>query len=204
MSSPLPSNRSQAKPGGGAGSHNPNVIGTSPTSATTTTSPPKADPFASLDDLVDTFLSGPSARLQQNLPPLLRPPPLINEDPLQCLRTLVERRAWGDVLQVTTELLRGADSIHAPCYGCLLSSENNEDNATMTKAIQQETVEVTALYCHALIKLRRYAELGKEVEKWMFLRFNEEDQEEFEWHAWVPWSLRKLHWPVAANSTCFN
>ena len=157
-------------------------------------------PVQSLDDLVDTFLSGPSFRSEQQLPPLLRPPPLVNENPLQCLRTLVERRAWGDVLQVTADLLRGADSLHAPIYNSLLSSEANSpnDNPSNTSSVssdqqlqlREETAEVLALQCHAWLKLRRYSDLGQEIDRWNFVSFSEgynADQAP----SWVPWSLRK-------------
>ena len=146
-----------------------------------------ASPVQSLDDLVDSFLSGPSYRTQQGMAPLLRPPPLVNEDPLQCLRTLVERRAWGDVLQVTADLLRGADSIYAPIYNSLLQAEAAEDTSDRRRA---ETAEIVALQCHAWLKLRRYTDLGQEIERWNFLPFND-NYNSNQAPTWVPWSLRK-------------
>ena len=148
-------------------------------------------PAQSLDDLVDVFLSGPSHRTQRGLSPLLRPPPLINEDPLQCLRTLVERRAWGDVLQVTADLLRGADSIYAPIYNSLLLPGAGAPEQNAPAQLKDETAEILALQCHAWLKLRRYTDLGQEVEKWNFLPYNENFNEN-EAPGWIPWSLCKL------------
>lgn len=157
-------------------------------------SPTKAgSPAQSLDDLVDAFLSGPSYRTEQGIQPLLRPPPLINENPLQCLRTLVERRAWGDVLQVTADLLRG-DSQHAQIYQTMLLDNNNSPISALHAMTQQpqdrdETVEIVALQCHAWLKLRRYTDLGQEIERWNFLPFNEQ-YDANKAPKWVPWSLR--------------
>jgi hypothetical protein len=205
MSSPVANktttqgNRSSHIPSGGA-SQNQMISPPPPASIPSASPHNKADPFSSLDDIVDAFLSGPSARSQQNLQPLLRPPPLINEDPLQCLRTLVERRAWGDVLQVTAELLRGVDSAHAPCYSSLVDLlEADEPGDALTATIKEETVEIMALHCHALIKLRRYVELGKEIDKWMFLPIHEGYKKDCEAYSWVPWSLRKLLIPIDAS-----
>ena len=159
-----------------------------------------SSPAQSLDDLVDAFLSGPSYRTEQQLPPLLRPPPLINEHPLQCLRTLVERRAWGDVLQVTADLLRGSDSSHAQIYQTMCNSSgiddppatnNNHDSSSQQQQHRDETVEIVALQCHAWLKLRRYTDLGQEIERWNFLPFNDQ-YDATTAPTWVPWSLRTL------------
>lgn len=156
-------------------------------------SPPSkaSSPALSLDDLVDKFLSGPSHRTHCGLLPLLRPPPLINEDPLQCLRTLVERRAWGDVLQITADLLKGADSIYAPIYNSMLFLGSDAQGQEAPTQLQEETAEIVALQCHAWLKLRRYADLGQEIKKWNFLPFNEHYLES-EAPKWVPWSLREF------------
>ena len=156
-------------------------------------SPTKAgSPAQSLDDLVDAFLSGPSYRTEQGIQPLLRPPPLINENPLQCLRTLVERRAWGDVLQVTADLLRG-DSNHAQIYQTMLVNSPTSGSAVLAMTQQpqdrDETVEIVALQCHAWLKLRRYTDLGQEIERWNFLPFNDQYNAN-KAPKWVPWSLR--------------
>lgn len=172
-------------------------------------------PAQSLDNHVDAFLSGPSYRTEQKLPPLLRPPPLINENPLQCLRTLVERRAWGDVLQVTADLLRGADSSHARIYQTMLvdtstgtTSEegggNDDTNSNTDPTLQQqyrdETVEIVALQCHAWLKLRRYTDLGQEIERWNFLSFHE-NYDASTAPVWVPWSLHIIATETLLHST---
>lgn len=181
-------------PHGSAAPHS-NQFTSPPAAAMTpnkTTSPASsASPVQSLDELVDQFLSGPSYRTQQMLPPLLRPPPLVNEDPLQCLRTLVERRAWGDVLQVTSDLLKGADSVYAPIYSAMLfhveetSPQLGDDTPPHLK---QEAAEIVALQCHAWLKLRRYTDLGQEIERWSFLPFND-NYDAGQAPTWVPWSL---------------
>jgi len=176
--------------------------------------PTRPGQVQSLDELVDAFLSGPSYRTtEQHLPPLLRPPPLINENPLQCLRTLVERRAWGDVLQVTADLLRGHESTPAQIYQTMLVTVNQEGsdasssgavapstastNTTNTRDALQyskqdrdETVEIVALQCHAWLKLRRYSDLGQEVARWNILPSSDQYDSDTA-PTWVPWSLRK-------------
>jgi hypothetical protein len=177
----------------------PHQFTTPPSASSATVGPTKgvsnfSSPVQSLDDLVDAFLSGPSYRTQQMLPPLLRPPALINEDPLQCLRTLVERRAWGDVLQISADLLRGPESLHASIYKSMLQSsgdaDTNDNNGDHAARLREETAEILALQCHAWLKLRRYSDLGQEIERWNFLAFND-NYSSSEAPSWVPWSLRK-------------
>ena len=59
-----------------------------------------------------------------------------------------------------------------------------------SKEKNEETAEIVALQCHAWLKLRRYTDLGQEIEKWNFVPFNE-NYDESQASRWVPWSLRK-------------
>jgi len=143
-----------------------------------------------LDESADAFLSGPSYRTaagQQEgsttpVAPILKPSPLPDhETGLDRLHTLVERRAWGDVLQVTGETLRNASSPHASVYYSMLKKDNRDRNVddnlqnlasssepTIVETLQNETVEILTLECHAWIKLRRYTDLAREVQHWSF------------------------------------
>ena len=123
-----------------------------------------------------------------------------SDEPLCTLRTLVERRAWGDVLQVATDLLTGPDSQYAPLYSSMLAdhsnnndnNNNNINNSVATgeggsESIKDETAEIVALQCHAWLKLRRYTDLGNEIQRWNFLPYNDHDVDNPP--SWVPWSL---------------
>lgn len=156
-------------------------------------SPLQIMPNMSMEDMVNIFLSGPSFRTHElGLPPLLRPVPLRNEPPLQCLRTLVERRAWGDVLQIASEILHGSSSVHAPVYVSIInnSSPTVASQTPETRKLQDEIVEVMALQCHAWLKLRRYTDIIQEVEKWTFAahKIGHKATES----TWIPWSLHIL------------
>lgn len=137
----------------------------------------------SLDSLADDFLSGPSVRTQTGHQPLLRPLPLPQHElGILKLRTLVVRRAWGDVLQVAGDILRSSNSPHAPVYASLISkTEEDSSSSNFSLQLQQETVEALTLECQAWLKLRRYADLGTEVERWNFINKSKP--------SWVPWSL---------------
>jgi hypothetical protein len=161
-------------------------------------------PSRSLDSLADMLLSGPSYRTDTlGLPPVLRPLPLPSLDMgVQRLRTLVERRAWGDVLKVATTMLSssgggGKDENphpqHSDVYASLLMvpfHAQKIDSASFSDDICQETVEILALQCHAFLKLRRYNDLATEVERWNFVTHNDATAESPEW---LPWSLRKFY-----------
>lgn len=153
---------------------------------------PQSPVKKSLDSLADAFLSGPSYRLEQKLAPLLVPPKLsLTDTGMVRLRTLVERRAWGDVLQVCGDMLRKY-APHAPIYEQLLSQDDTATPTTVAEddetVLRQETMEILMLECHAWLKLRRYADLGREVDRWWFCFVNDSTAVA---PPWVPWSLRE-------------
>lgn len=126
----------------------------------------------SLDALADQFLTAPSYRTSTlKLPPILKPPALPqHESVIDKVRTLVERRAWGDVLQLAGELLRSPTSKYAPIYTSLVQNtiSSLEDTPTLS-LFQSETSELLTLECHAWLKLRRYSDVGREVDRWDFI-----------------------------------
>lgn len=146
-----------------------------------------------LEALADTFMAGPSYRLAElKLPPLIKPPPLPpSQTGIDRLRTLVERRAWGDVLQVCGDMLRSASSPHAAIYASLINHKEGEDGAAPASSseLQQDMVEILTLECHAWLKLRRYVDLGREIQRWSFCYVNDPTAPHPEW---VPWSLQIL------------
>ena len=167
----------------------------------------------SLDALADDFLSSKPP------PILLSPNPLPRgEAGIVRLRTLVERRAWGDVLKLASTLLsnNGSNSSsssssksssssmsrqYSKVYASLLLREheqeqhnNNDDNDNdnnndVPPNIRQDTVEIMILQCNAWLMLRRYTDLSKEVERWNFLTQNDTTAKSPEW---IPWSIRKF------------
>ena len=149
-------------------------------------------PTKSLESLADQFLSVPSSRTDKfGLAPLVRPLPLPHEDAINRLRTLVDRRAWGDVLKIATTMLTEPDP-HSAVYSSLIqwpaANNNTIEESSSSTQLQQETVEILSLKCHAWLKLRRYADLATEVERWNFVTNNDATAES---PAWLPWSLRK-------------
>lgn len=148
-----------------------------------------------MDDFADEFLSGPSYRTEQlGLPPIVRPSPLPREDGILRLRTLVARRAWGDVLKLSSNMLTGAGQyLHADVYGSLVTLSLNEPHGTDVSMIplnvRLETVEIMMLQCNAWLKLRRYTDLATEVERWNFLTQNDATATS---PNWLPWNIRKL------------
>jgi hypothetical protein len=148
-------------------------------------------PSKSLDALADDFLSERSYRTDHSdMAPLLRPVPLPREEGIYRLRTLVERRAWGDVLKVCTSMLNSPKDLHADVYASLVTLPLNApqvDASKMPPQIRQETVEIMTLQCHAWLKLRRYSDLATEVERWNFVAHNDATARSPEW---LPWSIR--------------
>lgn len=144
-----------------------------------------------LEALADTFMAGPSYRLAElKLPPLIKPPPLPpSQTGINRLRTLVERRAWGDVLQVCGDMLRSASSPHAPVYASLISYGGEDGASAAPSELQQDMAEILTLECHAWLKLRRYVDLGREIKRWSFCYVNDTSSLHPEW---VPWSLQIL------------
>jgi tetratricopeptide (TPR) repeat protein len=99
-------------------------------------------------------------------------------------------------------MIRGPTSPYTPIYAALV--RDNAENAQILKVggplehLQADTVEILTLECTAWLKLRRYADLGREVERWTFLQQNRKDSDGKELPTntmapatWVPWSLRK-------------
>lgn len=146
-----------------------------------------------LDDMADAFLSAPSYRTQQlGLTPLLKPMPLPRQEGVARLRTLVERRAWGDVLKIATGMLNSPKGLHGDVYASLVMLPLNApkiDISTVSMDVRLETAEIMTLQCHAWLKLRRYADLAAEVERWNFVTHNDATAQSPDW---LPWSLRKL------------
>jgi hypothetical protein len=149
-------------------------------------------PATALDELADAFLSEPSYRTQQlGLSPLLRPPPLPRQEGVARLRTLVERRAWGDVLKISTGMLNSPKGPHSDVYASLVTLPLNApqvDTSSIPMEARLETVEIMTLQCHAWLKLRRYADLAAEVERWNFVTHNDAAAQSPDW---LPWGLRK-------------
>jgi len=126
----------------------------------------------SLDALADQFLSAPSYRTSAlHLLPILKPPALPHSDSaIGKMRLLAERRAWGDVLQVAGDLLRSPTSMYAPIYTSLVQNTTYEiEGDPGLTQLQSETVELLTLECHAWLKLRRFSDLGREVDRWEFI-----------------------------------
>jgi len=147
----------------------------------------------SVDDMVDNFLAGVSARTEQGLPPVSYPEPLPSEmSDLERLKMLMDRRAWGDVSLVTERLLRGTSSHYAPIYDSLL---NNTAGLPTLESQQQDLVWIMTVQCEAWVKTRRYTELALEIERWGFCHHNDNTAP-----SWVPWSLHIL----AASSLLYT
>jgi tetratricopeptide (TPR) repeat protein len=132
---------------------------------------------------VDSFLSGPSTRTQQEEPgplPLLKPTPFpLNLTGIQQLKALVERRAWGDVVKISAEMLMGGVSPYEKYYSQLINGngvdvhqhdqqQQNKDNrnnqsASTSNTIIKETIQIIHWRIRALLFLRRYHDLKTEI-----------------------------------------
>jgi len=153
------------------------------------------------DDMADAFLRGSSSSSESTVVtnPLLRPLPLpTTETDLERIRVLVERRAWGDVLSMTSSLLKGATSHYAPIYNNLFLNPNHpSDAATLLNAQQlQEFVEILLLQGHAWMQMRRYKELATEVQQWSNCQYylsssdnNNKNQSSQQPPSWIPWAV---------------
>lgn len=151
----------------------------------------------SLDSLADDFLS------MKPSPILLKPNPLPRgQTEISRLKTLVDRRAWSDVLKYCSTLLmtnkdsnsttnastKSKSRQYSKVYNSLLvitedeiNEYNTDDDNEITHSIRQETLEIMILRCNAMLKLRRYADLSKEVNQWNFLNAQSPH--------WIPFSL---------------
>ena len=133
-------------------------------------------PNQSLDGMADSFLSA-DGTLQS---PKLRPLPLPQTaTEMDRVRALVVRRAWGDVLSIIHNLLRGAASHYTPIYAALLQGKTEAVDSL--DSLREDVVEIMLLQCHAWLKMRRYNELGHELRQWRFLENPP---------AWIPPSVR--------------
>jgi tetratricopeptide (TPR) repeat protein len=138
-----------------------------------------------LDELTDAFLTGPAettgptsnsaAAAAASTKIMLRPEPLPNVPDLERLRVLVERRAWADVLQVASLLLQPNSHNKSPSPYATLYTALIHNPTSLTKAggqsldsHQADLVEILTLQCHAWIKLKKYMELGLQVDRWSF------------------------------------
>eukprot|EP00536_Pseudo-nitzschia_multiseries_P002278 jgi/Psemu1/322487/estExt_fgenesh1_pg.C_300033 len=154
----------------------------------------------SLDTLADEFLlanPSPSARVK------LFPDPLPKgEVGVVRLRTLVERRAWGNVLKLASRFLgngsgtfakKSGDSstsmARAEQYQSLYASLLTPSCDDLPMEVKRETAEIMVLQCHALLKLRMYPDLSREVKRWKFLKQNDVNAEPIEW---IPWAIHIL------------
>jgi hypothetical protein len=168
------------------------VVPATPTGKVRVT-PASVSPARTLDTLADAFLAEESYRTSQlGLSPMLRPTPLPPGDGIGRLRTLVERRAWGDVLKLSANILNSREDPHSDVYISLLILPANApqaDISTVTMQIRLETVEIMTLQCHAWLKLRRYSDLSAEIERWNFLTQNQSNAQSPDW---LPWTLRKF------------
>ena len=147
------------------------------------------------DEMADAFLSGVTTSDSEHMP-MLRPLPLPEtQTELERTRILVERRAWGDVLSMTASLLKSASSHYAAIYGVFLNKAGGKSKvpASLLNSQQiQEFTEILILQGHAWIQMRRYKELGTEVQEWSHCHYNttnnrSEDREEAA--SWIPWYI---------------
>jgi len=112
--------------------------------------------------------------------PKLRPLPLpTTNNEVDRVRALVVRRAWGDVLSIIHNLLRGPSSHYTPIYTSLLQAK--PEPVDSLDSLRADVVELMLLQCHAWLKMRRYIELGHELRQWKFLDNRPS--------AWVPRSV---------------
>jgi tetratricopeptide (TPR) repeat protein len=141
-----------------------------------------------LDELTDLFLTGPfettdpinaAASATAITKIMLRPEPLPNVPDLERLRVLVERRAWADVLQVANLLLQPnnaassstskSNSPYATLYTALIHNPTSLTTGGQSlDSHQTDLVEILTLQCHAWIKLKKYMELGLQIDRWSF------------------------------------
>lgn len=133
-------------------------------------------PNQSLDAMADAFLSADGTLSNPKLRPL--PLPQTSTE-MERVRALVVRRAWGDVLSIIHNLLRGSASHYTPIYSSLLQAK--PEAVDSLDSLRDDVVELMLLQCHAWLKMRRYNELGHELRQWKFLE-NPPD--------WIPPSVR--------------
>ena len=158
------------------------------------------------DELADLFLTGETSNtttLGDNnsggVQPLLRPLPLPEtQSDLERMRVLVERRAWGDVLSITASLLKGPSSHYAAIYTMFLNKGGTKSKIPPSLLQSQqlnEFMEILILQGHAWIQMRRYKELGAEVQEWSYCHYNNrtDNREESEANkaaaSWIPWNI---------------
>jgi tetratricopeptide (TPR) repeat protein len=157
---------------------------------------PTLSPSLTLDNLADTFLSGASPRTEKGFEPILHPEPLpAHASDLERLRMLVDRRAWADVILMTERLLRGSSSHYAPIYDSLLRNTAGQALLLTLDSQQADLVWIMTVKCQAWLKMKRYSDLGLEIELWGFCHHNDNTAP-----SWIPWSLHIL----AASSLLYT
>ena len=209
-----------------------NPTSTTDTPNNTTTS--NLRKILTLDAEVDIFLSGPSFRADKDEPsalPLLRPPPLSIHDPntsqksptnavtstanvedkqdtdsvYKACQELVQRRAWGDVVTFSMNILTSSQYDYEKYYSQIINSvgpidlgdDDDEDddaisdkkdetgesnnvgavtsasisptnNTSYSSLTQRRTIQILHWRIRAMIHLRRYADLKREIQRFNF------------------------------------
>lgn len=139
---------------------------------------------------------------------VVRPPVLLSsEHGVQRIKHLVSRRAWGDVMHLTTEYLNSSSKPYQPFYSQLLLSKNiniQNTNATiksdtttssdpLLQRLQTETSQLVAFKMHSMLKLRRYADLAREAERLNLIPpMDGSATGQYPLPRWVPYGLKIL------------
>uniref|UniRef100_A0A7S1Z7Z5 Uncharacterized protein n=1 Tax=Ditylum brightwellii TaxID=49249 RepID=A0A7S1Z7Z5_9STRA len=153
---------------------------------------------STLEQEVDSFFYSVNEEMGDVV---MRPSPL----PANCnaflkVWMLTKRRAWADVLQVTGELLQTTTSSYYPFYAALkmdvpldTASFSQEENM---ETLQNEFTQLVKFRFTALLKLRRYPLLGRQVEELNLVKDVEgggTGEEKLEQkNPWVPLGLKIL------------
>merc|ERR1712127_397528 len=102
------------------------------------------------------------------------------------IQSLASRRAWGDVLHFTNEYLNSSSSSNQPFYLQLknISSsatisldreyflrQQQKENDQILNRLQTETCQLIAYRLQSMLKLRRYVDLGREIESLNLLKY---------------------------------
>lgn len=127
----------------------------------------------SLEKETDFFLSGH----------LTKPEPLPSIESGQALlriQTLASRRAWGDVMHLTGEYLQNSpySVFEKELVNCDTvfaydekDDEGKEDDDEHKQKLQAETNHLIFYRLYSMLKLRRYADLGREIERFNLVEF---------------------------------
>uniref|UniRef100_A0A7S4JEJ9 Uncharacterized protein n=2 Tax=Odontella aurita TaxID=265563 RepID=A0A7S4JEJ9_9STRA len=182
-----------------------------PVPAPVASAPASKKKIKSLEDEADVFLLGPivdpHGRIvspgSEDLPSAerkkkLKPPKLPEATtPLLRVRSLVERRAYVDVLAVTSDLLQSSSSETSRWYSYLVSGAPpggekffvDAESDPHQRRVRGETAELIRHRLTAMMKLRRYGDVSGEVER---LNLGENDESRGALPLWVPRDLRVM------------